>query len=301
MDPRSTATVTIQRVRAGQRRPDQDAVVTEEPMEVRVVSTGGGQTQTHSVAVTMRTPGNDFELAAGFLLAEGIVEERDAIVDISYCPEAGLEQQYNVVGVYLRAGVEVGPELLTRNFYTTSSCGVCGKSSLEALRIRGCPSVARGRPRVRAEVIGALPQTLRASQALFERTGGLHAAGLFDAEGRLLTLREDVGRHNALDKVIGRHLLDGSLPLSDAVAVVSGRASWELMQKALAAGIPMLVAVGAPSSLAVDLATEFGMTLVGFARGEGFNIYAGSERVLYNPATRTRVPGRSRGSAIPGR
>ena len=289
----STATVMVQRLQGGQLAAAKDVVTTEEPLEIRVVAVNGGRRQAQSVAVTMRTPGNEPELAAGFLLTEGIIREPGDVERISRRLEADVELpllrmrtdpaadgEYNIVNVYLRAGMDFDPELLMRNFYTTSSCGVCGKASLEALRMRRCPTLAPDKPQVTAEVIGRLPELLRESQHVFERTGGLHAAGLFDAKGDLLTLREDVGRHNAMDKLIGRHLLDGGLPLNENLVVLSGRASWELLQKALMAGIPMVVAVGAPSSLAVDLAQEFGMTLVGFARRDSFNIYAGGERVL---------------------
>ena len=289
----STATLKVQRMQGRRLISRRDVVTTEEPMEVRVVCGNKGRPQAHSVAVTMRTPGNDIELAAGFLLTEGIIRGKGDIKRISkrlakevevpvlrMRTNPTIEEASNTINVYLRAEVDFGPELLTRNFYTTSSCGVCGRASLEALRLRGCPTVAQDRPKVRAEVIGQLPELLREAQSVFDKTGGLHAAALFDGEGNLLTLREDVGRHNAMDKLIGHYLLKGTLPLSDYLVLVSGRASWELMQKALVAGIPMLVAVGAPSSLAVDLAQEFGMTLVGFARRESFNIYAGTGRVL---------------------
>jgi len=226
----------------------------------------------------MRTPGHDFELAAGFLLSEGLIANREDIIDISYCLDSTDVQHYNVVQVTLAPATFVDPEMLNRNFYATSSCGVCGKSSLEALRTY-CGVVANDELRVDESVIRGLPTKLRAQQLVFSETGGLHATGLFTRDGSLMTLREDVGRHNALDKVVGRHLLDGSLPLTRSLAVVSGRASWELMQKAAAAGIPMVVSIGAPSSLAIDLAVEFGMTLTGFTRVEGFNVYAGSHRV----------------------
>ena len=280
MMDRSTATLKIRRVQGGHVTSRSDVVPTEEPMEVRIVYMNRELPQERSVSVTMRTPGNNFELAAGFLLTEGVIQDKDDVARISYCTDPDIEQEYNIVNVYLRSDVEFDPEHLTRNFYTTSSCGVCGRSSLEALRLRGSPTVALGKPMVQAEVISRLPERLREGQSLFEKTGGLHAAGLFDAAGNLVTLREDVGRHNAMDKLIGHHLMKGDLPLSDYLVVVSGRASWELMQKALIAGIPMLVAVGAPSSLAVDLAQEFGMTLVGFTRSDSFNIYAGAERVV---------------------
>ena len=280
MTHHSTATLKVQGVRGGQVTIRDDLVPTEEPMEVRVVCVDQGESRSYSVSVTMRTPGDDFELAAGFLLTEGIIDGRDAIYDINYCTDPELEQEYNIVNVQLGPGVYFGPELLTRNFYSTSSCGVCGKASLEALRLRTRPAKAQQGPKVATGVICMLPDRLKEAQPLFQRTGGVHSSGLFDGEGNLVTLREDVGRHNAMDKLIGHHLLKGSLPLTDYIVMVSGRTSWELMQKALVAGIPMVVAVGAPSSLAVDVAQEFGMSLVGFTRKDSFNIYAGPERVL---------------------
>ncbi len=245
-------------------------------MEIRLQA--GGQTRT--VAVTMRTPGNDFELAAGFLFGEGVVTSREEIQGITYCldPEVDADQQYNIVNVALRD--ERLPDLksLERHFYTTSACGVCGKASLEALRLRGCPVIPPG-PEVDPGVLVGMPAKLGEAQGIFQATGGLHAAALFDAQGIPVALREDVGRHNAMDKLIGWALLEGRLPLHDHILMVSGRASFELLQKCLAAGAPIFCAVSAPSSLAVDLAREFGITLVGFLRGERFNVYSGQERI----------------------
>lgn len=253
-----------------------DALATEEPMETRLIAAG----QRHTIAVTMRTPGSDFELSAGFLYGEGIVATREEIRAITYCLDDGVdaEQRYNIVNVELRGGVNPDLRMLERHFYTNSSCGVCGKASLEALEIRGCPVVAPG-PVVTPEVIYALPDRLRRAQRLFEATGGLHAAALFDAAGDLVTLREDVGRHNAIDKLVGWALLQDRLPLTDSIVMVSGRSSFEILQKCVAAGAPIVCAVSAPSSLAVDVARRFGMTLVGFLRGRRFNIYAGGERI----------------------
>ncbi len=265
-------------VAGGERRRRSDLVAAEEPLEVRVVAEEGGRRVKHPVAVTMRTPGHDFELAAGFLLTEGVLAGADAIWKIAHCDTGPVESAGNVVEVFLAPGVAFDPARFSRNVYTTSSCGVCGKTSLELLRAV-CPAPPRGEFRVGAGTLAALPAKLRQAQPVFERTGGLHAAGLFDPEGELLLLREDVGRHNALDKVIGTLLLEDSLPASDTLVLVSGRASFELVQKALVAGIPALVAVGAPSSLAVETARELGMTLVGFLRDETFNVYAGEERV----------------------
>jgi len=255
-----------------------DVVAVEEPLEIRVLVEEGGHRRRHGVAVTMRTPGHDLELAAGFFLSEGIVSARDDIWTIAHCAEARGPEQGNVVDVHLQPGVPFDPARFSRNVYTSSSCGVCGKTSIDLVRAV-CPVPPAGRERIAREVLNGLPETLRQAQPVFSRTGGLHAAGLFDAAGHLLLQREDVGRHNALDKLVGRLLLDGALPAADRVLLVSGRASFELVQKALVAGIPVLAAVGAPSSLAVELARDLGMTLVGFLRGGRFNVYAGEKRI----------------------
>ena len=256
-----------------------DLVATEEPLEMRVSVEEGGRRVRHPVAVTMRTPGHDFPLAAGFFFTEGIVPSHEAIASIAYCEEVAATAERNVLDVSLRPGVRFDPARFSRNVYTTSSCGVCGKTSIDLVRTV-CPALPVGRERIAPEVLTALPATLRRAQPVFSRTGGLHASGLFDPGGRLLLQHEDVGRHNALDKLVGTLLLDGALPASDRVLVVSGRASFELVQKALAAGIPVLAAVGAPSSLAIELAREFGLTLVGFLRDGRFNVYSGEERIL---------------------
>jgi FdhD protein len=270
----------VRTVEDGRGRVRPDVLATEEPMEIRLLSGGTRRT----VAVTMRTPGSDFELAAGFLYGEGIVSSQEDIEKISYCvdPDVDAEQQYNIVNVELRGAREYDLRPLERHFYTTSACGVCGKASLEQLELRGCPAVPPG-PEVAAETIYSLPEKLRAAQGLFEATGGLHAAALFDAGGELVALREDVGRHNATDKLIGWALLEGRLTLGDHIVMVSGRSSYEIMQKCLVAGVPVVCAVSAPSSLAVDVAREFGMTLVGFLRGSKFNVYAGFERIQLEP------------------
>ena len=263
-------------VEGGRMRVRPDSLATEEPMEIRLLSGGARQT----VAVTMRTPGADFELAAGFLYGEGLVKTPEDIAKISYCVDSDLdaEQQYNIVNVELRAGREYDLRPLERHFYTSSACGVCGKASLEQLELRGCPIVPPG-PGVSAQTVYSLPGKLREAQGLFDATGGLHAAALFDAKGELLTLREDVGRHNATDKLVGWALLEGRLPLADHVVLVSGRSSFEILQKCLTAGVPIVCAISAPSSLAVDVARQFGITLVGFLRGGKFNVYAGFERM----------------------
>jgi FdhD protein len=263
-------------VEDGHVRVRPDTLATEEPMEIRLLSGSARQT----IAVTMRTPGADFELAAGFLYGEGIVKSPEDITRISYCVDSDLdaEQRYNIVNVELPRGREYDLRPLERHFYTSSACGVCGKASLEQLELRGCPVMPPG-PEVSAETIYSLPETLREAQGLFNATGGLHAAALFDAHGELLAVREDVGRHNATDKLVGWALLEGRLPLSEHVVLVSGRSSFEILQKCLTAGVPFVCAISAPSSLAVDVAREFGMTLVGFLRGRKFNVYAGEERI----------------------
>ncbi|GMV80526.1 MAG: sulfurtransferase FdhD [Planctomycetota bacterium] len=228
----------------------------------------------------MRTPADDFELAAGFLFTEGLLKRRDDVLDVSYCVDGTPEPQLkNAVRVTLRAGVACDLVRVSRNFYTTSSCGVCGKASLEALAIHAEPLPVPQEPLLSAARLQAMPERLRAAQAVFERTGGLHAAALFSAAGELLDLREDVGRHNALDKLIGAHFLRDELPLRDRVLLVSGRASYELLQKAVMAGIPVVAAVGAPSSLAVETAERFNVTLAGFLRASGCNIYACAKRL----------------------
>ncbi|MEJ7873529.1 MAG: formate dehydrogenase accessory sulfurtransferase FdhD [Rubrobacteraceae bacterium] len=264
----------------GRMRVRPDSLATEEPMEIRLLA---GDTR-KTVAVTMRTPGADFELAAGFLYGEGIVSSTEDILKISYCVDSDVsaEQQYNIVNVELRGGREYDLRSLERHFYTSSACGVCGKASLDQLEIKGCPAIPTGLE-ISADTITSLPDKLREAQGLFDATGGLHAAGLFDAEGNLLAIREDVGRHNATDKLIGWALMQGRLPLNKHVVMVSGRSSFEILQKCLTAGVPIVCAISAPSSLAVDVARRFGMTLVGFLRSNRFNVYSAPERVLARP------------------
>jgi len=228
----------------------------------------------YPISITMRTPGHDFDLAAGFLCTEGVIRGRQAIERIFYCTAGRQPQHYNIVTVRLRAHVPFDPLRLSRHVYTSSSCGICGKASLEQVRAVSPPALA-GKPQLSGGYFLRLPEVMRSHQATFARTGGLHAATLFDAAGNLVALREDVGRHNAMDKLVGTLLLSDRLPATDAVVLVSGRASFELVQKALMAGIPVLAALSAPSSLAIDLAREFGMTLVGFLRDGGYNIYSG--------------------------
>jgi FdhD protein len=273
--------VDVRKIIEGSQSTRADRVAVEEPLEIRIAFSTPDGRATRSISITMRTPGNDSELAVGFLYSESIVTCAADIVAIESCgPPAPDTGNFNVVRVELAAGVGVDLGRLQRHFYTTSSCGVCGKTSLDALRVLGLEPLSRGGFAIHAETLTRVPRALRTAQDTFEETGGLHAASAFDAKGELAVTMEDVGRHNAVDKVVGALLLAGRLPAGDLGLMVSGRASFELMQKALVAGIPLLAAVGAPSSLAVSLADEFDMTLVGFLRGETFNIYAGEERVI---------------------
>ncbi|MDX2213922.1 MAG: formate dehydrogenase accessory sulfurtransferase FdhD [Oculatellaceae cyanobacterium bins.114] len=270
----SKTKTTLWVVDQGQWRSRIDQLATEEPLEIRLVD------PQRPVAITMRTPGADFELAAGFLYSEGIVHHRHDIQRLSYCvdPTMDGEQRHNIVNVALSLGLFPDLQPLERHFYTTSACGVCGKASLEALQLQGYAALV-DTLQVDASVIYTLSDRLRSQQAVFRSTGGLHAAALFDCEGNLLAVKEDVGRHNALDKLIGSAFLSDELPWRDRIVMVSGRLSFELVQKCLAAGAPMLCAVSAPSSLAVALAQAFNMTLIGFLRGDRFNIYSGKHRI----------------------
>lgn len=277
----SSTAVDISKVRNGVRETLADDVAVEEPLEIRLgYSTPDGRA-TRSISITMRTPGNDRELAAGFLYTEAIVHRREDIASIETCgPPAPDSGNHNVVRVDLAKGVEVDLGRLQRHFYTTSSCGVCGKTSLDALRVSGARSQAGIATRFRRAVLVRMPDALRSAQATFDATGGLHAAAAFSPEGDLIITMEDVGRHNAVDKVVGSLLLNNELPAIGLGLMVSGRASFELMQKTLVAGMPLLAAISAPSSLAVQLAKEFDMSLIGFLRGDTFNIYAGAERII---------------------
>lgn len=265
--------VSIEAMRDDRLTTRQDVVVVEEPLEIRIAK-GGEAGPGTSMSITMRTPGQDIELAVGFLHGEGIIRSRDDVADARICGPVG-----NVVRIQLAESATHDPERLQRNFYTTSSCGVCGNASLAAVeRMLRSPSVDASLT-VPAALIESLSERARAGQDVFRETGGLHASCLFDAKGKLLDVREDVGRHNALDKLVGARLLAGELPLSNCVLFLSGRASFELLQKAAAAGIPVVAAVGAPSSLAIDLAQRTGILLVGFLRGHSFNVYAHRERL----------------------
>jgi FdhD protein len=262
------------RIRDGAISSRPDTLVAEEPLEIRL----NGK----PLAITMRTPGDDFALAAGFLVSEGVLASASDLRSIVYCAGAKDDgsNTYNVVDVQLAPGVPMPDITLERNVYTSSSCGLCGKASLDAVRTTARFPIADTPPvRVEPELLAGLPDRLRAAQQVFDRTGGLHAAALFSEDGEMLDIREDVGRHNAVDKLVGRALRQDLLPLSRSILLVSGRASFELAQKAVMAGIPVLAAVSAPSSLAVDLALETGLTLVGFLRGPSMNVYAGDQRI----------------------
>jgi FdhD protein len=279
--PLATRQVAIDRVASHARVATDDAVAVEEPLEIRLAYRGpDGRRTEQSISVTMRTPGEDAELAAGFLFTEGIVGARSDIVSIGPCGPPAANGLTNVVRVELATGVAVDLNRLERHFYTSSSCGVCGKSSLEAVAVQGRYDIHSTTQQIGADRLGALPEGLRGQQAAFDATGGLHASGLFDMDGKVIFAREDVGRHNALDKLIGHALLQDLLPLSAYGIVVSGRASFELLQKAMMAGVPTVAAVGAPSSLAVDLAREFGITLVGFLKAGQFNVYSRPDRIV---------------------
>lgn len=269
---RVTSRRRVNHLSAGTATEQADTLVVEEPLEIRLDSV--------PLTVTMRTPGSDIELAQGFLLTEGIIGGRDDIATIRYCPgDVDGENTYNVLEVTLRDGVPPPSTDITRNFYTTSSCGVCGKTSLEAVRLISRHSPGDDPTTVSVQTLTSLPSQLRSAQKVFATTGGLHGAALFSADGTMLAVREDIGRHNAVDKVIGWALESGRIPLAGTVLLVSGRASFELTQKAVMAGIPILAAVSAPSSLAVDLAVQSGLTLVAFLRGDSMNVYSRTDRV----------------------
>ena len=265
----------------GQRERDDEAA-TEEPLEIRVVPAAGTDADRFRIAVTMRTPGADFELAAGFLLTEGLLRTPSDLTRIAYCTDPDEPQRFNIVQVTLAPGVAFDAERFRRNVYTTSSCGVCGKAAIEQVTT-AVERTPIGRFAIDPRVLGSLPGRIASGQRVFGRTGGLHAAALFTPSGELVLLREDVGRHNAVDKLVGQRLLTGALPDSNTVLLVTGRAGFELVQKAAVAGIPFLAAIGAPSSLAISLARAQRMTLVGFLREGRFNVYSGGERIAVAP------------------
>jgi FdhD protein len=273
--PRSIDLTQVSEWQDGTVRRFQDYLVAEEPMEIRI-----GEIP---LSVTMRTPGNDFELATGFLFTEGLITGREQIASVEHGTAGREEASGNIVVVKL-AGAEFERDRMQRNFCTASSCGICGKASIDAVRVRGIKppdSVLRLDP----SILCTLPDTLRNSQTIFGRTGGLHAAGLFTTAGELVVVREDVGRHNAVDKVIGWALNEGRVPLNEYVLMVSGRGGFEIIQKALVAGLPLVASVSAPSGLAVKMARELGLTLVGFLRGRRFLVYSGEERLQFTPET----------------
>ncbi|MEE8199463.1 MAG: formate dehydrogenase accessory sulfurtransferase FdhD [Thermoplasmata archaeon] len=274
-----TKTARVHRARNGRTAEVSDVVAVEEPLEIQVVETREGREHAHSLSITMRTPGHDFELVAGFLSAEDVLHSPDDFWRIEYCVPEDAPQEFNVVSVVLKESVPLDLSRTLRTFYTTSACGVCGKATLDALKVREPLPLPPNEPQVQSAQLSTWPEALRREQGVFDRTGGLHAAALFDG-ATLVSSREDIGRHNAVDKVVGEQFLAGALPLHNRALMVSGRASFDILQKAVAAGIPFVAAVGAPSSLAVDLANEFGLTLVGFLREDSYNIYAGRQRVV---------------------
>ncbi len=264
---------SILTIENGQPQRKKDVLAAEEPLEI-LLRAGYEQ---RTIAITMRTPGNDYELAAGFLYNEGIIHTKTEVANMTYCVD-GNQQEYNSLRIQLEADTLPVLNQLERHFFTNSACGVCGSTMLDDISQRNLPPIPAGSGATPA-LITSLPDKLRQSQDIFETTGGLHAAALFDLNGNLLAVREDVGRHNALDKLIGWGLLNDQLPFHDKIVLVSGRASYELLQKSFVAGVPIFCAVSAPSTLAVEVAERFGITLIGFLRGERFNIYTGTERI----------------------
>jgi FdhD protein len=283
MSKPSVAAVQVKKINSGEIHSADDLLAVEEPLEIRLEFGSLNERIQKTISVTMRTPGNDFELALGFLFTEGIIRHHQDVLQIRYCSELNqTENTENIVRIDLKEDVAVDLKKLERHFYTSSSCGVCGKTSIEAVKTTGClqPAVGNRELTVDCDLLTSLPEELRRQQNIFEHTGGLHAAALFDENGKIIFIREDVGRHNALDKIIGAALAKNLLPLEQCILMLSGRASFELLQKAAMAGIKIVAAVGAPSSLAVETAKDFDMTLIGFLRDERFNIYSGEERIL---------------------
>jgi FdhD protein len=278
----SSQTIEISKVDGSGISGTTDKIAVEEPLEIQLTSSNAEGSAARSVSITMRTPGDDFELALGFLFTEGIIRSGDQVISARHCGEVdtatGLR---NIVRIEVDPGVDLQLDRLQRHFYTTSSCGVCGKASLDALRVTGQSSLAAHKTSFMAQTLIDMPGIVRRQQPVFNKTGGLHAAAIFGSDGEIAIVKEDVGRHNATDKAIGALFSAGRLPAHHLALLVSGRASFELVQKALVAGIPLLAAVGAPSSLAVQTAKEFNMTLVGFLRDGTFNIYAGPERISH--------------------
>ncbi|MGH7884088.1 MAG: formate dehydrogenase accessory sulfurtransferase FdhD [Thermodesulfobacteriota bacterium] len=278
---KSTTDIAVKKVKGSHISNDKDVLAVEEPLEIRIGFYQNGTRKNKNISITMRTPGEDFDLAAGFLFTEGIIKNENQIKKIKNIGSGtDRKNESNIVFVELEKEVDVDIMRLERHFYTTSSCGVCGKTSLDALEVKASYKLPKGEPVFNFDLIYELSDILRKKQTVFGRTGGLHAAGLFDDKGNLVSVREDIGRHNAVDKLIGNQLLRKKIPLSKYLLMLSGRASFELLQKALVAGIPIVASVGAPSSLAVDLAKKFDITLLGFVRDKRFNIYSGEERIL---------------------
>ncbi|MCG8328202.1 MAG: formate dehydrogenase accessory sulfurtransferase FdhD [Chitinophagales bacterium] len=278
--PGPTSQLKITKNEKGQFLMAEDMVVVEEPLEIKLLTGPLTNRESRSLAVTMRTPGQDNELAAGFLFTEGLIGKQDDIIAIQHVGQAlHPDAKDNIIQVELSPELQLDFDKLSRHFYTSSSCGVCGKTSIEMVRSTSCYYPRKQHPVISSSFLYSLPPMLRPTQSIFEFTGGIHAAALFNTKGELLLIREDVGRHNALDKLLGAALMQGMLPLREHIVLLSGRAGFELVQKALMAGVPILAAVGAPSSLAVELADDYGMTLVGFLRGERFNVYCGQERI----------------------
>lgn len=280
MPKSKVATIEVSRIDKQECTITPDLVAVEEPLEIRIGFGATTNREQKSISVTMRTPGNDFELAIGFLFTEGIITSINQIHTVQYCTEANtLENKENIVRVELEPEVIIDLGKLQRNFYTTSSCGVCGKESIEAVKVHCQAQILDLQSPIKKEFIISLPDKLRAQQSVFEHTGGLHACALFDFDGDLIYLREDVGRHNAMDKLVGAVMGTDHTLFTKSLLLLSGRASFELLQKAAVAGIPIVCAVGAPSSLAAEIAEEFGITLIGFLRGERFNIYTNPHRI----------------------
>ncbi len=275
----SVAPTKILRVDATESIHKEDLLAVEEPLEIRVGYGAELEREQKSISITMRTPGHDFELAMGFLFTEGVIKDPGDIQSIKYCVDAGRHSEENIVRAELKEHITLDLKSLERHFYTSSSCGVCGKASIEAVESQDCQVIPSLEAKITPQMLATLPETLRSAQTVFEHTGGLHAAGLFDYNGNLIALREDVGRHNALDKLIGYAVLENLLPLHDKVVMVSGRTSFELVQKSVMAEVGVLAAVSAPSSLAVELANQFHLTLVGFLRGQNFNVYSYADRI----------------------
>ncbi len=281
MSQPSVSAKSIVKVKGNSQETKHDLLAVEEPLEIRLGFGPEDNREQRSLAITMRTPGNDFELALGFLFSEGILQSMEDYFYINHCKDKDGKMSPNVLRVELQPHIDMDWNRFSRHFYTNSSCGICGKASIESLEGM-CPHKLQSDFRMKAKDLHGLNQKMRDAQNVFEHTGALHAAALFDENGTLLYLREDIGRHNALDKVIGTALLNGAVPLERHAVMLSGRSCFELIQKSLMASIPIVLAVGAPSSLAAETAENFGITLLGFARNDGFNIYSASEKISFD-------------------